>query len=92
MRNKTDQNNIHLEDVKNLNIHSFAAAFLPKKKDKLPTVCEFLKRNNLKHYRYRASKDGNVILSVVTETGRNFHSKERNFQMAYIKLVRNFNA
>lgn len=91
MLNQT-KNNIHLEDVKNLNIHAFAEAFIPKKKEKLPSVCEFLKLHNLKHYRYRASKDGNVVLSVVTEKGRNFHSKERNFQMAYIKLVRNFNA
>ena len=93
MLNKIEkQTTIHLEDVKNLNIHAFAEAFIPKKKEKLPSVCEFLKLHNLKHYRYRASKDGNVVLSVVTEKGRNFHSKERNFQMAYIKLVRNFNA
>lgn len=89
MANNT-QNLIHLEDVKNLNIFSFAKAFLPKKKDKLPTPCEFLKLNKLKHYRYRYSKDGNVILSVCTAEGKNIHSKERNFQMAYIKLVRNF--
>lgn len=92
MRHLTQRNNIHLEDVKKLNIHNFAEAFIPKKKEKLPSVCEFLKLNNLKHYRFRSSKDGNVVLSVVTETGRNFHSKERNFQMAYIKLVRTFNA
>lgn len=93
MLNKIEkQTTIHLEDVKNLNIHGFASAFLPKKKEKLPSVCEFLKLNNLKHYRYRYSKDGNVVLSVVTETGKNFHSKERNFQMAFIKLVRTFNA
>lgn len=88
MSNKFEQNNIHLEDVKNLNIHSFAEAFIPKKKEKLPTPCEFLRKNLLKHYRYRFSKDGNVVLSVCTADGRNIHSKERNFSMAYIKLVR----
>ena len=91
MQNKP-QTTIHLEDVVRLNIHNFAQAFLPKKKEKLPTPCEFLKRHNLKRYRYRFSKDGNVILSVCNAAGRNFHAKERNFQMAYIKLVRNFQA
>ena len=81
---------IHLEDVARLNIFQFAQAFLPKKKEKLPTVCEFMKMHKLKHYRYRKSKDGNVILSVCNAAGRNFYAKERNFQMAYIKLVRNF--
>lgn len=91
MRNKTDQTT-QVNDYGSFNIYQFADAFLPKKKEKLPSVCEFLKINKLKHYRYRYSKDGNVILSVCTAEGKNYHSKERNFQMAFIKLVRNFNA
>jgi hypothetical protein len=94
MLNKTTpQTTIHLEDVKNLNIHGFATAFLQKKKDKLPTPCEFLRINNLKHYRYSVSKKtGASILKVCTSEGKNIAVKERNFQMAYIKLVRTFNA
>ncbi|MFC4688662.1 hypothetical protein ACFO4P_17100 [Epilithonimonas pallida] len=87
MRNKTDQTT-QVNDYGSFNIYQFAEAFMPKKKEKLPTPCEFLRKNLLKHYRYRFAKDGNVILSVCTHDGKNIHSKERNFSMAYIKLVR----
>ena len=90
MRNSTTTP-ILLNDSSILNIYAFANAFKPKKAEKLPSPCQFMKANKLKHYIFKKSKDGNIILTAVTADGKNIHSKERNFVMAYIKLVRNFN-
>lgn len=91
MSNTTTNQVTLQQDGSLLNIFSYADAFARPRREKLPSPCSFLRDNKLKRYRYRKSKDGNVILSVVSEQGRNFYAKERNFVMAYIKLVRNFN-
>ena len=64
--------------------------FSPKKLPKLEKPCEFLRKNNFKHYRMKILKDGKTLLSVYDSKGKHFYAKQRNFSMAYISLVRNF--
>lgn len=88
MLNQT--NTINLEDHSPLNIFNFADAFAEKPSKKLPTPCQFIKENNLKSFRSKTLKNGNIRLSVVSKSGHNFYAIQRNFVLAYIKLVRNF--
>ncbi|MDV4025246.1 hypothetical protein CMT52_12985 [Elizabethkingia anophelis] len=87
MRNVT--NTINLGDHSPLNIFGIVKAF-DAKPTKLESPCKFFKKNNFKHYRYKVLKKGDVRLSVVSQDGTEHYAIQRNFPLAYIKLVRNF--
>ncbi|ATL43656.1 hypothetical protein [Elizabethkingia anophelis] len=80
---------INLGDYSYVNISGIAKAF-DAKPTKLESPCSFFKKNNFKHYRYKVLKKGDIRLSVVSQDGTEYSAIQRNFQLAYIKLVRNF--
>lgn len=82
-------NTINLGDYSYVNISVIAKGF-DAKPSKLETPCKFFKKNNFKHYRYKVLKKGDVRLSVVSQDGTEHYAIQRNFPLAYIKLVRNF--
>ena len=57
---------------------------------KLDKPCEFLRKNNFKHYRIKILKNGQTLLSVYDKAGKHFYAKQRNLSLTYIILVRNF--
>ena len=89
------QQTINLEDTpSNMDIFRLASAqafngFTEKSK-KLDTPCEFFRKNKLKSFRYKVLKKGDVRLSVVLANGKEHYAIQRNFVLAYIKLVRSF--
>ncbi|MEN5130464.1 hypothetical protein [Elizabethkingia anophelis] len=80
---------INLGDHSPLNIFGIVKAFdaIPTK---LESPCKFFKKNKFKYYRYKVLKKGDVRLSVVSQDGTEYYAIQRNFPLAYIKLVRNF--
>lgn len=87
MSNKTET--INLDDYPTLGISSFANAFT-ERSPKLPTPCQFFRENKLKNLKVRRLKDGNVRIGFTTSKGKEFSAIQRNFQLCYIRLVRNF--
>jgi hypothetical protein len=86
---------INLEDTpSNMDIFRLASAqafngFTEKSK-KLDTPCEFFRKNKLSSFRYKVLKKGDVRLSVVLSNGHEHYAIQRNFTLAYIKLVRSY--
>ena len=80
---------INLGDHSLVNISCIVKGF-DVKPVKLENPCSFFKKNNFKHYRYKVLKKGDVRLSVVCQDGTEYSAIQRNFPLAYIKLVRNF--
>lgn len=86
---------INLEDNISVNgvfriANDMVSSAFGRKSEKLPSPCQFLKQNKLKHYRSSVLANGNILLSIVTEKGIKHLAEQRNFTLAYIKLVRNF--
>ncbi|MHA7822466.1 hypothetical protein ACVVIH_06860 [Chryseobacterium arthrosphaerae] len=85
---------INLEDIPSLDIFRFAGAQAKKgfgeKPKKLDTPCEFFRKNKLSSFRYRVLEKGDVRLSVITPSGSEHYAIQRNFILAYIKLVRSY--
>lgn len=80
---------INLGDHSPVNIFGIVQAF-DAQPSKIESPCDFFKNNKFKHYRYKVLKKGNVRLSVVSQDGTEHYAIQRNFHLAYIKLVRNF--
>lgn len=85
---------INLEDTPSLDIFRFAGVQAVKgfneKPKKLDTPCEFFRKNKLRSFRYKVLKKGDVRLSVITPEGKEHYAIQRNFILAYIKLVRSY--
>lgn len=85
---------INLEDTPSLDIFRFAGAQAMKgfsqKSSKLDTPCEFFRKHHLRSFRYKVLRMGDVRLSVILPDGREFYAIQRNFTLAYIKLVRSY--
>lgn len=85
---------INLEDTPSLDIFRFAGAEAMKgftrKSSKLDTPCEFFRKNKLRSFRYKILKMGDVRLSFSLPDGREFYAIQKNFSLAYIKLVRSY--
>ncbi len=89
------QHLINLEDNAKSNVirstsDSVNSWFERPKLTKLDTPCQFLQKNNLKHYRMKVLKNGLILLSVYDRAGKHYYAKQRNFKLAYISLVRKF--
>lgn len=88
-------NTINLEDTSTtVDVFRLASVeafngFLDKPK-KLDTPCEFFRNNKLSKFRFKVLKKGDVRLSVVLSNGQEHYAIQRNFVLAYIKLVRSF--
>ncbi len=88
-------NTINLEDSPSImgvfrlaSVEAFKG-FIDKPK-KLDTPCEFFRKNKLSSFRYKVLKKGDVRLSVILSNGSEHYAIQRNFALAYIKLVRSF--
>lgn len=88
------QQTINLEDTPSLDIFRFAGAQAVKgfnqKSSKLDTPCEFFRKHQLRSFRYKTLMKGDVRLSVILPDGCEFYAIQRNFTLAYIKLVRSY--
>ena len=86
---------INLEDnPSNMDVFRLASVeafkgFIDKPK-KLDTPCEFFRKNKLSSFRYKVLKKGDVRLSVILPSGSEHYAIQRNFALAYIKLVRSY--
>ncbi|MBT0572777.1 hypothetical protein OKE68_02775 [Riemerella anatipestifer] len=77
-----------------LDIFRFANAQAAKgfssKLPKLETPCEFYKKNKFRRFTYKNLGKGKFRLAVLTQEGKEHFAVQRNFNLCYIKLVRNF--
>lgn len=91
MRNSTInlEDNPSIMDVFRLASVEAFKGFIDKPK-KLDTPCEFFRKNKLSSFRYKVLKKGDVRLSVILSNGDEHYAIQRNFALAYIKLVRSY--
>ncbi|WP_018676122.1 hypothetical protein [Riemerella columbina] len=85
---------INLEGNPDLDIFRFANAQAAKgfttKLPKLETPCEFYRKNKFRRFNYKSLGNGLYRLSVLDQQGHTHSAVSRNFQLAYIKLQRQF--
>lgn len=71
---------------------SVSSWFQPNPMKRTESPCEFARKNKIRCFRSRKYPNGDVRVSIITCDGKEQYAVQRNFTLAYIRLVNNFYA